>query len=149
MAENLQSGQRAPHESADRTLEKWRKSWMHPCVRCVSNLRVRCGASRPCFAVGHKGRQRSSSLTSEGFFAIMASSTWAGPLGCLRPCSQLSSVPLATPMLRAKAPCDRPVLARSEEHTSELQSLMRISYAVFCLKKKKKTTKETNNTAKQ
>src|SRR3546814_1092146 len=31
-----------------------------------------------------------------------------------------------------------PLLARSEEHTSELQSLMRISYAVFCLKKKKK-----------
>src|SRR3546814_2013927 len=32
-----------------------------------------------------------------------------------------------------------PPLARSEEHTSELQSLMRISYAVFCLKKKKTT----------
>src|SRR3546814_3854240 len=32
------------------------------------------------------------------------------------------------------------VRQRSEEHTSELQSLMRISYAVFCLKKKKKTT---------
>src|SRR3546814_5029193 len=32
---------------------------------------------------------------------------------------------------------------RSEEHTSELQSLMRISYAVFCLKKKK--NKESNN----
>src|SRR3546814_1244622 len=31
---------------------------------------------------------------------------------------------------------------RSEEHTSELQSLMRISYAVFCLKKKKKNTKK-------
>src|SRR3546814_8766605 len=31
-------------------------------------------------------------------------------------------------------------LERSEEHTSELQSLMRISYAVFCLKKKKKIT---------
>src|SRR3546814_6631497 len=30
------------------------------------------------------------------------------------------------------------VVIRSEEHTSELQSLMRISYAVFCLKKKKK-----------
>src|SRR3546814_5577555 len=30
---------------------------------------------------------------------------------------------------------------RSEEHTSELQSLMRISYAVFCLKKKKTTTR--------
>src|SRR3546814_10005225 len=32
----------------------------------------------------------------------------------------------------------KPSEARSEEHTSELQSLMRISYAVFCLKKKKK-----------
>src|SRR3546814_7869133 len=34
--------------------------------------------------------------------------------------------------------------ARSEEHTSELQSLMRISYAVFCLKKKKKINQTTN-----
>src|SRR3546814_8620517 len=34
-----------------------------------------------------------------------------------------------------------PALFRSEEHTSELQSLMRISYAGFCLKKKKQTTK--------
>src|SRR3546814_9393130 len=33
---------------------------------------------------------------------------------------------------------------RSEEHTSELQSLMRISYAVFCLKKKKNTYKTEN-----
>src|SRR3546814_5421600 len=33
-----------------------------------------------------------------------------------------------------------PAIARSEEHTSELQSLMRSSYAVFCLKKKLKTT---------
>src|SRR3546814_6382449 len=32
--------------------------------------------------------------------------------------------------------------ARSEEHTSELQSLMRISYAVFCLKKKKRQNKQ-------
>src|SRR3546814_6022128 len=34
------------------------------------------------------------------------------------------------------------IVVRSEEHTSELQSLMRISYAVFCLKKKKHTTNE-------
>src|SRR3546814_12257664 len=33
---------------------------------------------------------------------------------------------------------DRQIAQRSEEHTSELQSLMRISYAVFCLKKKTK-----------
>src|SRR3546814_5994726 len=36
---------------------------------------------------------------------------------------------------------------RSEEHTSELQSLMRISYAVFCLKKKTKKTILTNTQA--
>src|SRR3546814_3884976 len=38
-------------------------------------------------------------------------------------------------------------MRRSEEHTSELQSLMRISYAVFCLKKK--TTTQLNNNHKQ
>src|SRR3546814_3863751 len=35
---------------------------------------------------------------------------------------------------------------RSEEHTSELQSLMRISYAVFCLKKKKNIKQDTKHT---
>src|SRR3546814_8115567 len=61
--------------------------------------------------------------------------------------------PLASLTTNADGRCDSPVLegtafapgtyelvfhvaARSEEHTSELQSLMRISYAVFCLKKK-------------
>src|SRR3546814_7125182 len=57
----------------------------------------------------------------------------------------------AAPPAPTKAQCDRrqvgeyyqaedlgPQVDRSEEHTSELQSLMRISYAVFCLKKKKK-----------
>src|SRR3546814_7828896 len=43
--------------------------------------------------------------------------------------AQLAKVP-ATPSMP-------PAVLRSEEHTSELQSLMRISYAVFCLKKKK------------
>src|SRR3546814_4975464 len=38
---------------------------------------------------------------------------------------------------------------RSEEHTSELQSLMRISYAVFCLKKKKTNTNTIANQTKQ
>src|SRR3546814_4606255 len=41
--------------------------------------------------------------------------------------------------IRGKA-CVVHCLLRSEEHTSELQSLMRISYAVFCLKKKTKKT---------
>src|SRR3546814_4821407 len=42
----------------------------------------------------------------------------------------------ATSTQFAQAPRNRPIAIRSEEHTSELQSLMRISYAVFCLKKK-------------
>src|SRR3546814_5490658 len=50
-------------------------------------------------------------------------------------------------MMRRVEKMPKPVIAmvnRSEEHTSELQSLMRISYAVFCLKKKKKTSENTN-----
>src|SRR3546814_1346440 len=39
--------------------------------------------------------------------------------------------------------------ARSEEHTSELQSLMRLSYAVFCLKKKKKNIDRPRTTKTQ
>src|SRR3546814_10035146 len=45
------------------------------------------------------------------------------------------------PVLQASQGQYRQSAERSEEHTSELQSLMRISYAVFCLKKKKQTQK--------
>src|SRR3546814_7143453 len=45
--------------------------------------------------------------------------------------------------LLAARPDVRWRIIRSEEHTSELQSLMRNSYAVFCLKKKKKNTNHT------
>src|SRR3546814_5529144 len=53
----------------------------------------------------------------------------------------LSSAP--RPLDRRSAPFTQDRANRSEEHTSELQSLMRISYAVFCLQKKK------NNNTKQ
>src|SRR3546814_7358682 len=51
---------------------------------------------------------------------------------------------------RSPAGCDRPAPctdapSRSEEHTSELQSLMRISYAVFCLKKQKPTSTDSTH----
>src|SRR3546814_4968425 len=52
-------------------------------------------------------------------------------------CATTSSARKSTPSRRPRACRSR---TRSEEHTSELQSLMRISYAVFCLKKKKKQT---------
>src|SRR3546814_8196850 len=48
------------------------------------------------------------------------------------------SYPDTQPLMVKKGDFIRLRLIRSEEHTSELQSLMRISYAVFCLKKKNK-----------
>src|SRR3546814_5278374 len=47
------------------------------------------------------------------------------------------TIAVADALSIAPAPRNPPTDSRSEEHTSELQSLMRISYAVFCLKKKK------------
>src|SRR3546814_3788596 len=71
-----------------------------------------------------------------------------------RPASTPPSAPPTRSLMPAHSPkrrdcggrCSHQLCCRSEEHTSELQSLMRISYAVFCLKKKKKQTsvKTTN-----
>src|SRR3546814_8203162 len=52
--------------------------------------------------------------------------------------------PSAPPISSTMASISSRPASRSEEHTSELQSLMRISYAVFCLKKKNKTKKHDN-----
>src|SRR3546814_984177 len=51
---------------------------------------------------------------------------------------------VARPASSATLSKRRRTRGRLEEHTSELQSLMRISYAVFCLKKKKNTTDNTH-----
>src|SRR3546814_7735132 len=65
---------------------------------------------------------------------------WRTPPGCCwirRASSRASRCPTLRPF-RAGCRALWKEACRSEEHTSELQSLMRISYAVFCLKKKKK-----------
>src|SRR3546814_10785411 len=54
--------------------------------------------------------------------------------------SRQESLSPVSQRLNAAALLSLPAEVRSEEHTSELQSLMRISYAVFCLKTKKYTT---------
>src|SRR3546814_4165196 len=54
--------------------------------------------------------------------------------------------PVATTAARRRALLHEATKRRSEEHTSELQSLMRISYAVFCLKKKNRNTHTQNAT---
>src|SRR3546814_9670623 len=71
----------------------------------------------------------------------------APPLS-LKKATALASLQSVTPTSKADR-SSRPAKARSEEHTSELQSLMRISYAVFCLKKKKIITQTRNKPHKQ
>src|SRR3546814_7825598 len=71
-----------------------------------------------------------------------ATPTATVPRRSARPSSKASTHPSAWPPIDVLTGF---INDRSEEHTSELQSLMRISYAVFCLKKKK-STKTTNNT---
>src|SRR3546814_1905093 len=60
-------------------------------------------------------------------------SHYCWPRRCLMPAQVAAKMPLTRPVTRATVIA---IVTRSEEHTSELQSLMRISYAVFCLKKK-------------
>src|SRR3546814_10648990 len=72
---------------------------------------------------------------------------------CTKPCSAMAPRMRPSTMgdaAKPKRPSTQPItprmiINRSEEHTSELQSLMRISYAVFCLKKKKTTKKPYRN----
>src|SRR3546814_4764441 len=84
-------------------------------------------------------RFRSARFGEEGVDLAMVDSTNADVAGFTAPERDIGPVIEA---VMAKAP-RRVVVAsfsRSEEHTSELQSLMRISYAVFCLKKKISTS---------
>src|SRR3546814_4165193 len=72
----------------------------------------------------------------------------AKPLDPSLPVQRHGTVPTTAKMgidatIPEGVPRERFERIRSEEHTSELQSLMRISYAVFCLKKKKKKKKNT------
>src|SRR3546814_7887193 len=62
------------------------------------------------------------------------------PPGDLDPAFQSAAAGVAVHRAVVMSTSGDTPLARSEEHTSELQSLMRISYAVFCLKKKKQYT---------
>src|SRR3546814_1409599 len=72
----------------------------------------------------------------------------------LRKGARMGSLELHDRLIRARLmsqPVERygVISGRSEEHTSELQSLMRISYAVFCLKKKNKKDKIRKHTCKK
>src|SRR3546814_3053584 len=77
-----------------------------------------------------------------GMASISNLGTGVSPSGQNRAAALTGADGHHTPVIgRSVASCKQ---ARSEEHTSELQSLMRISYAVFCLKKKKQRTTTSN-----
>src|SRR3546814_8167134 len=92
-------------------------------------------------------------------YTTLFRSTEPGVPGMIEPCLDAPSPAARAKRLRSRASSwsrsftadarnalTTSLVIRSEEHTSELQSLMRISYAVFCLKKKKK---DSNNQQKQ
>src|SRR3546814_2270670 len=101
-------------------------------------LRVACGEPLPALQVPSNGHAIEVRLYAEDPEREFLPGS--GRLDSLR-------LPTATPGVRIDSGVVQgdtvsvhydPMIARSEEHTSELQSLMRISYAVFCLKKKNK-----------
>src|SRR3546814_4706128 len=99
----------------------------HERSRCGCD-RLRPGRRRRTFALGETGRQCQSGGDVGTIHAAPDAGQVSGP-------AILIVLLLAGPVLvRDGEPAG--IFGRSEEHTSELQSLMRISYAVFCLKKK-------------
>src|SRR3546814_1335823 len=84
---------------------------------------------------------------SSGFLMEMPKYQWPRPRDILLGLWQRAAIflPRAGTIIFISTIVLWALLSRSEEHTSELQSLMRISYAVFCLKKKKKQKKYYKN----
>src|SRR3546814_3132085 len=105
--------------------------------RQYSVIRYESWSIQPSLAISRRVTSDKSSsgsqsgyLRSNSFFGILSSTH-----------TRLASRPVGSTENRSQT-AERqssigPMRMRSEEHTSELQSLMRISYAVFCLKKKK------------
>src|SRR3546814_6859574 len=90
----------------------------------------------------HTGRGQCAAGGVERIVSVAAAVAKALVVSGLRRESVALPVHLWVPSGVGRVPAGGITDSRSEEHTSELQSLMRISYAVFCLKKKKKRRKK-------
>src|SRR3546814_4356428 len=98
---------------------------------------VGAGGAAGCRRERARGPQRAHAATSRATVTSSKGMTRiASPAPTIWPCS--CPLPAIQTMSSARASAIAAAI-RSEEHTSELQSLMRISYAVFCLKKKNRT----------
>src|SRR3546814_4286622 len=111
---------------------------------CSSDLRGPARADHAAAAFAHaRGDRRSARATSRKLLPgrwrpLRLPASLARPVAALRAHARRAAAVRGRTSAgrRRRAGRDRLHLRRSEEHTSELQSLMRISYAVFCLKKK-------------
>src|SRR3546814_8682354 len=99
---------RPPRPTRTDTLFPYTTLFRSAAARIAVNEYRRCGARRRCHEHGREGRDR-----------------------------LLLHINVLQRLVLSLSPLAMRAQPRSEEHTSELQSLMRISYAVFCLKKKK------------
>src|SRR3546814_6878765 len=107
---------------------------------CSSDLHASCASTLPAESTQAKYEGRSHSCRD---------SSSSAPVGGTRLATGSragSTADIVASTNRANADTIRCACGRSEEHTSELQSLMRISYAVFCLKKNTTTNHITPHT---
>src|SRR3546814_1052309 len=114
---------------------------------CSSDL-FDLASSRRAPASTSTGRIRFSTVSGSGLAVTMTLSrslTWRS--SCTASTAGAGAAPDVVVAPDGSAAPSLGAGARSEEHTSELQSLMRISYAVFCLKKKKKKKTKTHTTS--
>src|SRR3546814_3322343 len=84
-----------------------------------------------------KGKSAGSDMILQGTYDLAKMGfRRLGAMACRRPVNEAQTVQRSGVLYAASPLQSAATAARSEEHTSELQSLMRISYAVFCLKTK-------------
>src|SRR3546814_2964641 len=129
---------------------RWNKSGVWPMARCLAPGASAQYCTRQTGASTASGPAPSHPASSEKFHprtwsrkaAWRAASRSGAPTGrngpILSPTSRAgqAGAPVGSAPRKQAASSGNPLASRSEEHTSELQSLTRISYAVFCLKKK-------------
>src|SRR3546814_3422412 len=108
----------------------------------MHHLRRRRGYSHSC-RIRQSGRGEAAGIKRSGLYGPLATDRWRdGNIGAHGEQVAQSGAVNRREKLRIFSLRIQIGKARSEEHTSELQSLMRISYAVFCLKKKKRSIKK-------
>src|SRR3546814_6107943 len=136
---------------------RWFREWAFPGFGFLSSL------ARAFFVVGVSGssrhrpgsrtgsmtepdaRSRSASLIFSSGYRAISRSKGKSPSDQSSISCGISNWGTELPSMMKEICCHFISASRSEEHTSELQSLMRISYAVFCLKKKTRQRVKTND----